>query len=111
MKDYQNVVYSYLLEKDSARVGYIKIPSFYSTYENGTTNVSDDVVKELYKLKEDKIDGLVIDLEDNGGGSMEEAVRLTGLFIDIGPIAIIHNSLGKRKLLKITIAARLFQDH
>ena len=100
MKDYQNVVYSYLLEKDSAKVGYIKIPSFYSTYENGTTNVSDDVVKELYKLKEDKIDGLVIDLEDNGGGSMEEAVRLTGLFIDIGPIAIIHNSIGKKEIVK-----------
>lgn len=100
MKDYQNNVYSYLLEKNNSKIGYIKIPSFYSNYENGTTNVSDDVVKELYKLKEDKIDGLILDLEDNGGGSMDEAVRLTGLFIDIGPIAIIHNSLGKKEVVK-----------
>jgi carboxyl-terminal processing protease len=100
MKDYQNNVYSYILEKGDIKVGYIKIPSFYSNFENGTTNVSDDVVKELYKLKEDRIEGLIIDLEDNGGGSMDEAVRLTGLFIDIGPIAIVNNSLGKKEIIK-----------
>lgn len=100
MKDYQNNVYSYVLEKDSAKVGYIKIPSFYSTFEDGMTNVSDDVVKELYKLKEDKIDGLILDLEDNGGGSMDEAVRMTGMFIDIGPIAVLHTSMGKKETVK-----------
>lgn len=100
MKDYQNNVYSYVLQKDSLKIGYIKIPSFYSTFEDGTTNVSDDVVKELYKLKEDKIEGLILDLEDNGGGSMNEAIRMTGMFIDIGPIALLHNSLGKKEVVK-----------
>jgi carboxyl-terminal processing protease len=100
MKDYQNNVYSYVLKKDNIKIGYIKIPSFYSTFEDGTTNVSDDVVKELYKLKEDKIEGLIIDLEDNGGGSMDEAVRMTGMFIDIGPIALLHNSFGKKEVVK-----------
>ncbi len=100
MKDYQNNVYSYVLNDNDKKIGYIKIPSFYSTFEDGTTNVSDDVIKELYKLKEDQIDGLIIDLEDNGGGSMDEAVRLTSLFIDIGPIAVVHNNFGKKEIVK-----------
>lgn len=100
MKDYQNNVYSFLLQNNDQKIGYIKIPSFYSTFEDGTTNVSDDLVKELYKLKEDQIDGLLLDLEDNGGGSMDEAVRLTGLFVDFGPIAVIENSLGKKEVIK-----------
>lgn len=82
MKDYQNSVYSYILERENQKTGYIKIPSFYSTLENGKTNVSEDVAKEISKLKEDKITGLIIDLENNGGGSMEEAVNLCGLFMN-----------------------------
>ena len=82
MKDYQNSVFSYILERDNQKTGYIKIPSFYAISENGKTNVSDDVNKEIFKLKEDKISGLIIDLENNGGGSMEEAIKLCGLFIN-----------------------------
>ncbi|KAB1157520.1 S41 family peptidase [Flavobacterium luteum] len=82
MKDYQNNVYSYILERDNQKTGYIKIPSFYSTLENGMTNVSDDVALEIAKLKDDKITGLIIDLENNGGGSMQEAILLCGLFVN-----------------------------
>lgn len=102
MKDYENNVFSYILEKDRIKTGYIKIPSFYATFENGKTSVSDDVVREIYKLQEDKIDGLIIDLENDGGGSMDEAVRLTGLFIDNGPIAIMNNRQQKKQILKDT---------
>ena len=100
MKDYQNNVFSYILEKDDVKTGYIKIPSFYSTFEDGKSNISDDVVKEMFKLKEDKVDGLIIDLQNNGGGSMDEAVKLSGLFIDVGPIAIMSNKLGKQETIK-----------
>jgi carboxyl-terminal processing protease len=100
MKDYDNNVYSYILEKDGKKTGYIKIPSFYTTFENGKTNVSDDVAKEVYKLQEDHIDGLIIDLENNGGGSMDEAIKLTGQFIDIGPVAIMNDREGKKEILK-----------
>ncbi len=100
LKNYENNVYSYILEKDNKRTGYIRIPSFYGKFENGKTNVSDDVAKEIYKLKEDKIDGLIIDLENNGGGSMEEAIKLTGSFIDIGPIAIMNDKNGKKETIK-----------
>ena len=58
MKDYENNVYSYIVEKDKKKIGYIRIPSFYSTFENGKTSVTDDLVREIYKLQEDKIDGL-----------------------------------------------------
>jgi carboxyl-terminal processing protease len=102
MKDYQNNVFSYILEKDNVKTGYIKIPSFYSTFEDGKSNISDDVVKEIFKLKEDKVDGLIIDLQNNGGGSMDEAVKLSGLFIDVGPIAIMTNKLGKQEAIKDT---------
>jgi carboxyl-terminal processing protease len=100
MKDYGNNVYSYILEKDSKKIGYIRIPSFYAKFENGKTNMSDDVIREIYKLQEDKVEGLVIDLQNNGGGSMDEAVKLTGAFIDIGPVAIMNNRKGQTQTLK-----------
>lgn len=100
MKDYDNNVYSYILEKDKEKTGYIRIPSFYAKFENGKSNVSDDVVKELYKLQQDGIDGLIIDLQNNGGGSMDEAVKLTGAFIDVGPVAIMNDRKNDKETLK-----------
>lgn len=86
MKDYHNSTFSYILERDQQKTGYINIPSFYSTLEDGKTNVSEDVAKEIHKFKEDNITGLIIDLEDNGGGSMLEAMKLCSLFIKGLPI-------------------------
>ncbi len=100
MKDYDNNVYSYILEKEGKKTGYIRVPSFYAKFENGKTNVSEDVIKEIYKLQEDKIDGLILDLQNNGGGSMDEAVKLTGAFIDAGPVAIMNNKKGQTQTLK-----------
>lgn len=91
MKDYHNSAYSYIVERDNQKTGYINIPSFYSTMEDGKTNVSEDVAKEIYKLKEDNISGLIIDLEDNGGGSMNEAIKLCSLFIKGAPIGQVEN--------------------
>lgn len=99
MRDYQNSVYSYILERDGQRTGYIKIPSFYSTLENGQTNVSNDVALEIAKLKEDKITGLIIDLENNGGGSMEEAILLCGLFMNTSYLAQIVTKAHKKEIV------------
>ncbi len=93
MRDYENSVYGYILENNNKRTGYIKIPSFYSTFENGKTNVSDDVKKEIVKLKEQKISSLIIDLENNTGGSMDEAIKLCNFFIDAPAI-------GQQKMAK-----------
>ncbi|MBW4360942.1 S41 family peptidase [Flavobacterium taihuense] len=89
LKDEENTVYSFIVDKD-IKIGYIKIPSFYSNFEGGNSKgCAQDVAKETIKLMKDDIKGLVLDLTDNGGGSMEEAVKLAGLFIDYGPISIV----------------------
>lgn len=100
MKDYQNNVYSYIIVNNNKKIGYIKIPSFYAQVENSTTNLSNDVSKEIVKLKKDAIDALIIDVENNGGGSMEEAIKLTGMFIDVGPIAVLKNQVGETEVIK-----------
>lgn len=89
MKDEENSVFSFIVGKDS-KVGYIKIPSFYADLEgNSRKGCADDVTREVIKLERDNIKGLVIDLIDNGGGSMEEAIKLAGMFIDYGPLSIV----------------------
>ncbi|AOW10496.1 S41 family peptidase [Flavobacterium gilvum] len=96
LKDEENTVYSFIVDKE-IKVGYIKIPSFYSNFEDGNNKgCAQDVAKETIKLMKDNIKGLVLDLTDNGGGSMEEAVKLAGLFIDSGPISIVADN--KRQL-------------
>lgn len=102
MKARDNSVYSYVAEK-GVRVGYINIPNFYSDFETGSPyGCADDVVKEIIRLQEDHVEGIVIDLLDNGGGSMEEAIRLVGMFIDVGPVSILANNKGKQNVLKDT---------
>ena len=108
MKDYDINVYSYIIEKENKKTGYLRIPSFYATFENGKTNVSDDVAREIYKLQKDNIEGLIIDLENNGGGALEEAIKLTGQFIDIGPVAIMNDRYGKKQILKDTNRGTLY---
>jgi len=102
LRDYQNNAYSFKLKTNQGTYGYIRIPSFYSTFENGKSNLSNDVALEVAKLQIDQVDGIIIDLENNGGGSMEEAVKLSGLFIESGPLAIMDNNKGKKEILKDT---------
>ncbi|WP_394774445.1 S41 family peptidase [Flavobacterium sp.] len=96
MKDEDNSVFSFIIGKDS-KIGYIKIPSFYADLDgNSRKGCADDVAREVIKLERDNIKGLVIDLIDNGGGSMEEAIKLAGMFIDYGPLSIVvDNKQGK----------------
>ncbi|WP_281637979.1 S41 family peptidase [Flavobacterium marginilacus] len=92
LKDEENTVYSFIVDKD-IKVGYIKIPSFYSNFEEeNSKGCAQDVAKETVKLLRDDVKGLILDLTDNGGGSMEEAVKLAGLFIDRGPISIVADN-------------------
>lgn len=81
------------LEQDNKayRIGIIEIPNFYidfSAYHRGEKNyksTTTDVKNLLFELKEENIDGLIMDLRDNGGGSLKEANDLTGLFLKTGP--------------------------
>ena len=83
------------------RIGFISIPSFYTDYEspNGL-GMANDVARELYKLQKMNIDALIIDVRNNGGGSMKEAIDLSGLFIDLGPVAILKDQTGETSTLR-----------
>jgi carboxyl-terminal processing protease len=83
------------------RLGIIDLPSFYASFDPAHTrsksepkSTTADVAKLITKLKQEKIAGLVLDLRRNGGGSLEEAIRLTGLFIKQGPVVQVKDSEG-----------------
>ncbi|MDB2347857.1 carboxy terminal-processing peptidase, partial [Verrucomicrobiales bacterium] len=65
---------------------WINLPSFYADMEGGSTSMTADVIRLLDRLKKEGIDGLVVDVRGNGGGSLEEAIKMTGLFVERGPI-------------------------
>ncbi len=69
------------------KIGYIYLPEFYVDYENPNgAKCSDDVAKEIKKLEAENVEGIVIDLRGNGGGSLTEVVKMAGLFVEGGPI-------------------------
>jgi len=69
------------------KIGYIYLPEFYVDFENPNgAKCSEDVAKEIEKLKAEKVEGIVMDLRGNGGGSLPEVVKMAGLFIEDGPI-------------------------
>lgn len=100
MKATTNAVYSFIVEKET-KIGYINIPNFYSDFDGySDQGCADDVAIEIAKLLQDNIQGLVIDLQNNGGGSMEEALKLVGMFIDYGPVSVMVNNKKKHTILK-----------
>jgi len=87
--------------RPAQRIGVIKLPGFYQDFEGRRLNKGDyasatrDVAKLLEKLRGEHVDGVVLDLRNNGGGSLTEAVELTGLFIDRGPVVQVRESGGR----------------
>jgi len=87
------------------KIGVIDIPTFYIDFQGRMENKPDytsttrDVAKLVAELKEEGIDGLVIDLRNNGGGSLEEAINLTGLFIPMGPVVQVRSINGRVEVL------------
>lgn len=87
-------------EKTGDNFGYIKVPSFYRDFEktrngNRGRNSTDDVKAELTNLKSQNIKGMIIDLRNNGGGALTDAVKIAGLFIKTGPVVQVKSSDGK----------------
>ncbi|WP_374480748.1 carboxy terminal-processing peptidase [Zoogloea sp.] len=89
------------LNGKNLRVGVITLPAFYEDFEGRRRGDKDyrsasrDVARLIGELKKERVDGLILDLRDNGGGSLREAVELTGLFIDTGPVVQQRNSEGQ----------------
>ncbi len=91
---------------ETARLGVIDLPSFYATFDVGSSrrmelansrgqvnskSTTADVARLLAKLKQEHVDGVILDLRRNGGGSLDEAIHLTGLFIKEGPVVQVRN--------------------
>lgn len=87
-------------------IGIIKIPSFYVNFEEAQKgfqnykSVTRDVKKCIDSLINYSVDGIIIDLRNNGGGSLQEAIDLTGLFIETGPVVQIKSSSGRIEIEK-----------
>ncbi|UKN00944.1 carboxy terminal-processing peptidase [Paracrocinitomix mangrovi] len=99
--DDNDVIKSVILNGDK-KIGYITLPDFYTDWdaENQGLGCANDVAKNIVKLKKESIDGLILDLRNNGGGSLKEAVDLAGIFINYGPIAVERNKYGEETTLK-----------
>jgi carboxyl-terminal processing protease len=86
------------------KIGYVMIPSFYRDFEktrkgSNARNSTDDTRIAIEALKKQEISGLIIDLRNNGGGSLMDAVDTTGLFIKSGPVVQVKNSYGNKRVL------------
>lgn len=92
---------SAIVKNGGSKIGYIFLPEFYADFDhpNGARSYI-DVAKEVTKLKEEKVDGIVIDLRNNGGGSLYDVVQMAGLFIDEGPIVQVKDRDNKPSVLK-----------
>ncbi|MFT3907914.1 MAG: carboxy terminal-processing peptidase [Ferruginibacter sp.] len=87
--------------KGENKIGYIYLPEFYADFErpNGARCAA-DVAKEIEKLKAENVDGIVLDLRGNGGGSLYDVVQMAGLFIEDGPICQVKGRDEKPNILR-----------
>ena len=94
---------SSIIEHDSLKnfkIGYIQVPKFYRNFGDASErNCSEDVRKEVEQLKKKNVNGIILDLRNNGGGALEDARIMSGLFIKKGPIVQVREHTGKIKVL------------
>ncbi|RMG84141.1 MAG: tail-specific protease [Bacteroidetes bacterium] len=93
---------SLILEtEDVGNIGYINLPRFYGDYENPDgRQCSDDIRKEIEKLKGENVKGIILDLRNNGGGYLSEVVKMSGLFVEQGPVVQVKNRGRRPQVLK-----------
>ena len=96
---------------DNHKYGYIMLPKFYRDFQNqkNPRNCTDDMRAELQKLNKENVEGLIFDLRNNGGGSLEDARGISGLFIDKGPVVQIKESMGRTNLLEDEESGAVFK--
>ena len=91
---------SSIIEKDGMKYGIIYLPKFYIDFENKESrDAGKDMAIEVERLKKENVQGIIIDVRDNGGGSLQTVVDIAGLFIDEGPIVQIKSAAGKKEVL------------
>lgn len=91
---------SAIVQDGNNKIGYIYLPDFYANFEDANgARCSEDVAKEVIKLKAEKVDGIVLDLRTNGGGSLYEVVQMVGLFVNQGPVVQVKGRDGEPQVL------------
>ena len=90
---------SSVITQNGKKYGFIYLPEFYINLNTGKNGCSDDVAKEVVKLKAENVDGIIIDLRYNGGGSLGEVVKMVGLFIPSGPVVQVKELTSAPKAL------------
>ncbi|MBY0535152.1 MAG: carboxy terminal-processing peptidase [Chitinophagaceae bacterium] len=86
---------SAVINTPKGKIGFIYLPEFYADFSDAKgARCSEDVKKEIIKLKEQKVDGIVMDLRNNGGGSLYDVVQMVGFFIESGPIVQVKDREG-----------------
>lgn len=86
---------------DGAKVGYIYLPSFYADFNDPNGRFcSKDIEAELEKLKEASVSGIILDLRNNGGGSLRDVQRMTGFFIESGPVVQVKSRISNPEVLR-----------
>ena len=90
-----------VVQKDNNRFGVIDLPAFYVDFKDyKNINAAKDVREEILRLKEDGIEGLVLDLRNNGGGSLPAVVDMAGLFIEEGPVVQVRSTGSNKEVLR-----------
>ncbi|MFN4027565.1 MULTISPECIES: carboxy terminal-processing peptidase [Flavobacterium] len=96
----ETYVKSSVVEKDGYKYGIIYLPKFYIDFEDqNSRDAGKDVAIEVERLKKEGVQGIVMDVRDNGGGSLKTVVDIAGLFIEQGPIVQIKSAAGKKEVL------------
>ncbi|WP_051774869.1 carboxy terminal-processing peptidase [Formosa agariphila] len=92
---------SSIVKKDDIKYGVINLPKFYVDFENyNNRNAASDIKNEIDRLKEEGMEGLVLDLRNNGGGSLQTVVDMAGLFIKDGPIVQVRSTGEPKEILR-----------
>ncbi len=87
--------------KDDKKFGVINLPKFYVDFENyNKRNAASDIKQEIIRLKQEGVEGLVLDLRNNGGGSLQTVVDIAGLFIEEGPVVQVKETGQPKEVLK-----------
>ncbi|MCI4668801.1 MAG: carboxy terminal-processing peptidase [Bacteroidia bacterium] len=93
---------SVILDKEEgSKIGFIHLPGFYADFtRSGGRNSAEDVAKELEKLNKEEVEGIILDLRNNGGGSLAEVIEMVGLFVEKGPVVQVKSREGDIRVMK-----------